>query len=78
MAERKNRTIEEETREMFEAKHMPNFYWAEAVWTAVYLQNRASTNGGVLPHELYFGKKTNLGHLRVFDNIVYVHMPKEN
>ena len=29
------------------------------------------------PHELYFLKKPNLGHLRVFHNIVYVHVPKE-
>ena len=29
------------------------------------------------PYELYFEKKPNLGHLRVFDNIAYVHVPKE-
>ena len=45
---------------------------------AVYLQNRTSTTRGkVLPHELYFEKKPNLAHLRVFDNIAYVHVPKE-
>ena len=26
---------------------------------------------------MYFGKKPNLGHLRLFDNIAYVHVPKE-
>ena len=26
---------------------------------------------------MYFEKKPNLGHLRVFDNIAYVHVPKE-
>ena len=31
----------------------------------------------VSPHELYFEKKLNLAHLRVFDNIAYVHVPKE-
>ena len=31
----------------------------------------------MLPHELYFRKKPILGHLRVFDNITYVHVPKE-
>ena len=44
------------------------------VHTAVYLQNRASANGGVSPHELYFGKKPNRG---VFGSIAYVHVPKE-
>ena len=29
------------------------------------------------PHELYFGKKPNLGHLRVFGSIACVHVPKE-
>ena len=29
------------------------------------------------PHELYFGKKPNLAHLRVFYNIEYMHVPKE-
>ena len=77
MAVRKSRTIEEAAWEILEEKHMPKFYWANAVRTAVYLQNRTFANG-VSPDELYFGKKTNLGHLRVFDNIVYVHMPKEN
>ena len=77
VAERKNRTIEEAARAMLEEKHMPKFYWAEAVKTAVYLQNQTSANGGVSPHELYFGKKPNLAHLRIFGSIAYVHVPKE-
>ena len=44
----------------------------------MYLQNQTSVAGGkVLPHELYFGKKPNLAHLRVFHNIAYVHVPEE-
>ena len=39
---------------------------------------QTSTNGGVSAHELYFGKKPNLGHLRMFGSIAYVHVPKEN
>ena len=62
---------------MLAEKHMLKFYWAEAVRIAVYLQNRASANGGVSPHELYFGQKPNLAHLRVFGSIAYVHVPKE-
>ena len=37
VTERKNRTIEEAARAMLEEKHMPKFYWAEAVRTIVYL-----------------------------------------
>ena len=29
------------------------------------------------PHELYFGKKPNFAHFRVFGSISYVHVPKE-
>ena len=77
MAERKNQTIEEVAKAMLGEKHMPKFYWANAVRTSVYLQNRASANVGVSPHELYFGKKPKLAHLRVFGCIAYVHLPKE-
>ena len=28
-------------------------------------------------HELYFGRKPNLRHLKVFDNISYVHVHDE-
>ena len=42
-----------------------------------YVQNRAFANGGVSPHKLYFRKKPNLAHLRVFGSIAYVHVPKE-
>ena len=28
-------------------------------------------------HELYFGTRPNLRHLKVFDSIAYVHIPKE-
>ena len=31
----------------------------------------------VSAHELYFGTKPNLRHLRVFGSIAYVHVPKE-
>ena len=42
-----------------------------------YVQNQASVNGGVSPHELYFGKKPKLGHMRVFGSITYMHGLKE-
>ena len=60
---------------MLEEKSMPKFYWAEAVRTAVYIQNRIGDK--VSAHELYFGTKLNLRHLRVFGSIAYVHVPKE-
>ena len=63
---------------MLEEKSMTKFYWAKAIWTTVYIQNQISVHGGkVLAHELYFRHKPNLKHLKVFDNIAYVHVPYE-
>ena len=75
MAERKNRSVVEVARAMLEEKSLPKFYWAEAVRTAVYIQNRIGDK--VSAHELYFGTKPNLRHLRVFGSIAYVHVSKE-
>ena len=62
---------------MLEEKHMPKFYWAETVGTAAYLQNQTFVNGGVSLDELSFRKKPNMGHLRTFCSIAYVHVPME-
>jgi hypothetical protein len=60
---------------MLEEKSMPKFYWAEAVRTTVYIQNRIGDK--VSAYEQCFGTKPNLRHLRVFGSIAYVHIPKE-
>ena len=75
MAERKNRSIVEAARAMLEEKSLAKFYWAEAVRTAVYIQNRIGEK--LSTHELYFERKPNSRHLRVFVSIAYVHVSKE-
>ena len=75
VAERKNRSLIDAARAMLEEKSMPKFYWAEAVRTVVYIQNRIGDK--VSAHELYFGRKPNLRHLRIFGSIAYVHVPDE-
>ena len=78
MAERKNQTIEDAARAMVDEDSMPKFYWAELVKTAVYFQNWTFATGGkVSPHELYFEHMLNLGHLRVFSSITYVHVSNQ-
>jgi hypothetical protein len=57
MAKRKNRSIVEVARAMLEEKSLPKFYWAEAVRTTVYIQNRIGDK--VSAHERYFGAKPN-------------------
>ena len=75
VAKRKNRLVVEAPQAMLEEKSLPKFYYAEVVRTAVYIHNRIGDK--VSAHELYFGAKPNLRHLRVFDSIAYVHVPKE-
>ena len=57
VAKRKNQSVVEAAREMLEEKSMPKFYWAEAVQTAVYIQNRIGEK--VSAHELYFRRNPN-------------------
>ena len=56
-------SVVEATRAMLEEKSMPQFYWAEAVRTAVNIQNRIKDKAST--HELYFGRKPDLRHLSV-------------
>ncbi|KAL5570519.1 hypothetical protein UlMin_027094 [Ulmus minor] len=75
--ERKNRTVMETARAMLMEKGLPKTFWAEAVYTAVYLLNRCPTN--VVKDktlvEAWSGRKPSAKHLRVFDCICYAHIP---
>ena len=48
VAKRKNRSIVEAAQAMLEEKILPKFYWAEAVRTAVYIQNRIRAESATL------------------------------
>ncbi|KAL0296069.1 UNVERIFIED_CONTAM: Retrovirus-related Pol polyprotein from transposon TNT 1-94 [Sesamum radiatum] len=71
VSERKNRTVMEMARSMLQEKHLPKAFWAEAVYTAVYLLNRCPTKAvqNMTPIEAWSGKKPSAKHLRVFGSI---------
>ncbi|KAI5348478.1 hypothetical protein L3X38_001365 [Prunus dulcis] len=77
IAERRNRTICEMARSMMTEKKLPVKFWAEAVGTAVYLQNRCNTTSVTdkTPFEGFTGRKPGVKHLRVFGSICYNHIP---
>jgi transposase InsO family protein len=79
VAERKNRHIAEIAHAMLNEKNFPNYFWAEAVATAIYIMNRTPTTTlhGMTPEEKFTGKKPDVSHLRVFGCIAYVHVPDE-
>ena len=58
---------------------LPNSLWVEAIGTTVYIQNRClyAIVENETPGEVFSGKKLEVGHLRVFECPVYIHMSKE-
>ena len=77
VAERKNRTLLDASRSMLQVAGLPNQFWQEAVATACYLQNRSPHKVLDLhtPYFLWFDKKPQVGHLRIFRAIAYSHIP---
>ncbi|CAL2241191.1 unnamed protein product [Prunus armeniaca] len=77
IAERRNKTICEMARSMMTEKKIPVKFWAEAVGTAVYLQNRCYTTSitDKTPFQAFTGRKPGVKHLRVFGSICYSHIP---
>ncbi|GJS04835.1 ribonuclease H-like domain-containing protein [Tanacetum coccineum] len=68
VAERKNRTLIETARTMLADSKLPTTFWAEAVNTACYVQNRVLV---IRPHkktlyELFLGRKPALSFMRPF------------
>jgi hypothetical protein len=68
------------TRAMLNEKNLPNYFWAEAVATIVYIRNQTPTTvvHGMTLEKEFTGKKPNVSHLRIFGCISYVHVPDEN
>lgn len=78
-AEREVRTIVESARTMLTAKNLPRKLWAKAVNTAIYILNRclSSQTNNTTPFELWYKRKPELSHIRIFGSDAYVHVPKE-
>lgn len=79
-AERENRTIVEAARTMLHAHEgLPKVLWAEMVNTATYILNRTGTSAvdEKSPHEVWFGKKPAIKHLRVIGTTCYVLVPDQ-
>lgn len=73
------RTIVESARTMLTAKNLPRKLWAEAVNTAIYILNRCLSfqTNNTTPFELWYKRKPELSHIRIFGSDAYVHVPKE-
>ena len=56
VVERKNRTLQESVRVMLHAKHLPLYFWAEAMNTSCHVHNRVTLRTCTTT-TLYEGKK---------------------
>ncbi|GJS03678.1 putative ribonuclease H-like domain-containing protein [Tanacetum coccineum] len=68
LEERKNRTLIEAARTMLDDSKLPTTFWAEAVYTACYVQNRVLVikPHNKTPYELFLGRKPALRFMRPF------------
>nr|GEU93621.1 hypothetical protein [Tanacetum cinerariifolium] len=68
VAKRKNRTLIEAARTMLADSKLPTTFWAEAVNTACYVQNRVLVikPHNKTPYELFLGRKHALSFMRLF------------
>lgn len=78
-AERELRTIVEAARTLIHSKNLSLNFWAEAVNTTVYVLNRTGRSPikGKTSYELWYNKKPEINHFRIFGTEAYVHIPKE-
>ena len=66
--ERMNRTLVEMARCMLLLAKLPQSFWAEAIFTAVYIRNRCPTRDmkNSAPFEQWFARKPSISHLKTF------------
>jgi len=74
VVERKNITLQESARDMLHAKHLPYHFWAEAMNTACYVQNRVMLRAGTTTtlYELWKGRKPTVKYFHVFGSKCYI------
>ncbi|KAK5841099.1 hypothetical protein PVK06_010007 [Gossypium arboreum] len=77
VSERKNRSLIDMARCLLFQKNLPKIMWAEAVNTAVYIQNRLPTKALAhkTPFEAWFGFKPSLAYMKVFGCLCYSQVP---
>ncbi|GJX69478.1 putative ribonuclease H-like domain-containing protein [Tanacetum coccineum] len=74
VAERRNRTLIEAARTMLADSKLPTTFWAEAVNTACYVQNRVLVvkPHNKTPYELFHGRTPTLSFMRPFGCLVTI------
>ena len=76
VAKRMNQTLVESVRSMLADANLHHEFQAEALSTAVYLQNRSAMKAvdGMTPFEAWMKKKPSVSHLRIFGCKAFSHI----
>nr|GEY13286.1 hypothetical protein [Tanacetum cinerariifolium] len=80
VVKRRNRTLVEAARTMLSASQLSLFFWAEAIATTCYTQNRSIIipTHGKTPHHIINDRKPLIKHLHIFCCIFYITRDGEN
>nr|GEU59627.1 hypothetical protein [Tanacetum cinerariifolium] len=80
IVERRNRTLVEAARTMLSTSKLPLFFWAEAIVTACYTQNRSIIilTHDKTPYHIINDMKPSIKHLHIFGCIRYIIRDGEN
>ncbi|KAJ9552775.1 hypothetical protein OSB04_016820 [Centaurea solstitialis] len=80
VAERRNRTLIEAARSMLSEANLVTQFWAEAVNSACYTQNRSLIVKRFrrTPYELFRNRKPSIEHLHIFGCVCYILNNKDN
>nr|GEW15148.1 hypothetical protein [Tanacetum cinerariifolium] len=80
VVKRRNRTLVEAARTMLSASQLPLFFWAEAIATTCYIQNRSIIilTHDKTPYHIINDRKPSIKHLHIFGCICYITRDGEN
>ena len=80
IAERKNRTLKEAGRTMLADSGISQRFWAEAINTACYTQNRSLIHKRFdkTPYEIVYEKVPTIGYFKIFGSDCFIHNNGKN
>nr|GFA47319.1 putative LRR receptor-like protein kinase [Tanacetum cinerariifolium] len=80
IVERRNRTLVEAARTMLSAAKVPLFFWAEAITTACFTQNRSLVipRHDKTPYHIINDRKPSVKFFHIFDSLCYIVRDGEN
>ena len=73
VAKRRNRTLIDAARTFLCDSKLPVIFWAEAINTACYVQNRVLLNKKQMktPYEVVYGHKPTVAYFRIYSDLSY-------